>query len=353
MQNRIWTGCLGLVLTAGPSLTIAGSEGVTMVTREAKWTTNLRTQGYTFDELTAPGGLVPNQQIAFGGDDELVVTNDRGSMLKPNRVHAFILETKSGNCVGGDDWGTRGFSSIFGTTGAGYVVKADVGIARYSSGLRKVVATSPHSARMISPDRRTLASWVRRSGHGVTSIVDAETLRPLGVEFLDENVTSICGDQVAYINYANRSRNASVMIRDGKTKFPPYETECDEVQPHFLSKGALAIFGCGRVEVIRIGEGRQFVVKTDGEGIFAAASQDGGRFAFSEVFRGKSDEAKLLSERVSVVDVLQGKAIFVTEIKELRGWKSGESGVALSPNGSLLAVNSAGIVRLFSLETEK
>ena len=52
-------------------------------------------------------------------------------------------------------------------------------------------------------------------------------------------------------------------------------------------------------------------------------------------------------------DVVQRQPVFVTDISDLRSSNLGESsGVALSPNGSSLAINSAGVVRLFALRVQ-
>ena len=63
----------------------------------------------------------------------------------------------------------------------------------------------------------------------------------------------------------------------------------------------------------------------------------------------------MCAERFTVFDVNLRRAIFVAESYDLKGYdlkglSAGHpSGYALSPDGTLLAINSAGTVRLFAL----
>ncbi len=64
--------------------------------------------------------------------------------------------------------------------------------------------------------------------------------------------------------------------------------------------------------------------------------------------------AFLTLERVTVFDVAQRKPVFATDISDLREPYTGaSSGVTLSPDGSSLAINSAGMVRLFALQGQQ
>ena len=101
-------------------------------------------------------------------------------------------------------------------------------------------------------------------------------------------------------------------------------------------------------------EGRVFTAPLKGEtGFFAAGSREGNRFAVIQHFQRPGDPPTICSERITVFDVIQRKPVFVTDISDLKGLTAGQSsGVALSPDGSSLAVDSAGVVRLFALQAK-
>jgi hypothetical protein len=84
-----------------------------------------------------------------------------------------------------------------------------------------------------------------------------------------------------------------------------------------------------------------------------STSPDGSRFAVIQTFSGPGDPSSLSIERVTVFDATRQKAVFATDISDLNGARSGaSSGVALSPDGGSLAINSAGVVRLFALQVQ-
>jgi len=321
-------------------------------TKRPVWTTNLRDQGYTTSELVPPALYGSTRQLAFGSNEELLVA--AGDLPtegpeKPTKVQGFILDVGTGGVVGKANWMTRSRPYIFATARGEYLADTETGLTLYSSGLREVVAKSEYSTRIASPDGRSVAVRTGEPGHGVTLFIDSETLRKTDVEFVNKNVDSISHDRIAYIGWVNRSRNASVFVENSRGEVARYDTQCHEVRPYFISENTLAVVGCDQVEVFDAGGPRLFLHATRGDSSFVGASRDGSRFCIVEAFYGWGHDPGLRSERFTVFDVRSGTAVFTTSIKELGGRKSGRSGAALSPDGSYLAVNSLGVVRLFSL----
>lgn len=340
---------LGLAATTWLSCVMPRVDAGVMETKRPVWTVDLREHGYTVNEFAPPALYGSTRQLAFGTNEELVVAAGDLPTSAPAGVQAFVLDARTGTVASKVDWRTKSRPYVFATTKGEYATNTETGLALYVSGLKRVIAESEHSTKMASPDGRSLAAWESVAGRGVTLFLDSGTLRPTGVEFIGKNVDSISRDRIAYIGWVNRSKNASVLVEDSKGNVARYETACNEVQPHFVSESMLAVVGCDQVEVINAGGPRLFLHATSGDSSFAGASRDGSRFSIVEASYGWGHDPGLRSERFTVFDVRSRTAVFSTNIKELRGRKLGRSGAALSPDGSFLAINSLGVVRLFNL----
>lgn len=319
------------------------------------WTVDLRTKGYSPDPFTITSAPEAARQIAFGSNDELVIIKDSGSFANPNPARAFVLGTKSGDLRNDVRWVTNRWPYIFATAQGNYAVVANDGMVLYSPGLKQIVATAANTAAdKVSPDGYSLAAWKTIPGHGLTYFLNADTLRPTGTQFLDTNVESISPDAIAYIARRKDSTTDSVFVNNGKSTGSRYDTKCDQVQARFVSANVLTIVGCDVMEVVSDGGSELFaeqVLGPLGYSGFAAASRSGNRFAIRQTFDKSGDPPTICTERVTVFDVKSRKAVFVTDVQQLRGFDSGPkaSGIALSPDGRLMAVNSAGVVQLYQL----
>lgn len=145
--------------------------------------------------------------------------------------------------------------------------------------------------------------------------------------------------------------NATVFFRPEDDELHPYDTRCREVRPRFISEDHLVPFGCGELEVISAAGARLFGAHIQGESGLTAVARGGSRIAIFENSYTHAHRPTLKMERFTVFDVKLKGIVSTMEIKELRGRKSGNSGVALSPDGLFLAINSLGIVRFFALPT--
>lgn len=315
-----------------------------------RWVTNLRTQGYGDDKFAPPGAYASIRQIVFGSNGELVVVDDANtSWAAPGHVFGFVLDTRSGKTVNKITWRAKGHAYIYSTEFGHYGVNTATGLALYSAGLATIEVTVPYSAKLASPDGISFAAWKRIPGpHGVTYFLDPHTLKPTGVEYLDKSINTICQDRIAYTGSRKGTHFVRVLGPSG-TVFT-YRTQCSEIRPHFISKNVLAVLGCDRVEVIDTSDGLLFSQDTEEDlAMFSGASRDGNRFVIVEDVYGRGHDPKLRFERFTVIDLAARTSVLIVETKKLRGRRSGGSGGALSPDGTMLAVHSLGIVQLFDI----
>jgi len=316
------------------------------------WKTDLRKSTLNWDDLHAPALFQATRQIAFGSNAELVVAKDSGPFAKPNEVHGFVLDTKNGQILREAHWTSGSWPFLFATSNGKYAVVTDSGMMVYSEGLQSVIATGTHQADKVSPDGRYLSGYENIPGHGVVILIDAETLKPNGGRFQDIYAWSIANNRVAYS--ALRGEKGLAMIQDIGKRVPEYETDCKNIRPNFITSDLLAVLGCERLDIVSLTSRKTSTFTLKGaDAFFVGASRDGSRFAVIQAFAAPGDPPTLSSERITVFDVTRPKAIFATDISDLAGARSGaSSGVALSPDGSSLAINSGGIVRFFPLRTE-
>ena len=248
------------------------------------WTTDLRRLGFIPHEFGGLGKHEASRQIAFGSNEELVVLDPPGTFARPGEVRAFVVETTSGRVVRQARWQIRHSAGVFATAEGGYaVVTADGtsdGTSLFSPGLHSVISGSPYVAQMVSPDRRALKVWTATPGHAVTFFLDAGTLQPTGVEYVNEEVYAVSRDQI--VTRWGRGRREVLAVLGPWGEVFTYETDCDEPYPVFLTKRRIVWGSCDRIEVIDFGQGLLLARETAGFAHVAAVSIDGSRFAIVE-----------------------------------------------------------------------
>lgn len=325
------------------------------LTAKPLWTADLRNHGYVSDAYKTHGRPRAIRQITFGQRDELVVINDGGICGKANPVHAFVLNSKSGAVLNKVKWNSNCWPYIFGTAQGNYAVVTSDGMSVYSSGLSKVLASTPgEAAELASPDGRVIAAWKQIPNHGLTYFLNADTLQPTGREFLDGNVTSVSPEAILHLATRAGSPNQIVLLDDGKSTSASIDTGCGLAGARFLSSAELLILGCDRLRVVNTQGTELFADAKVGNmagSEFGAVSRNGTRFAFIREYDDSGDPSHLRIERITVFDVEARKAIFALDVRDLQGSyaHAHASGVALSPDGSLLAIDSEGIVRVFQI----
>lgn len=305
--------------------------------------------GFAGDEWHTPAEFEAVRQIAFGSNDELVVAIGSGPFAKPNMVHAFALNTKDGRVIAKADWESNNWPFLFATSKGEYAVVNKRGMELFAAGLKKTDTIVPDAAAdKASPDGHYLAVSTTVPGHGVIYFLDATTLKPTGTQIRDTYAWSVGDNSIAAT--ATRSGKTIVEFDDGR-RSAEYQSECSGVRPQFISENLVALLGCDGVEVVSVSGTKVFAGRLDGAPSYGvAASRNGNRFVVSQQFERPGDPPSNCAERFTVLDVNLRRAIFVTESRDLNGLSAGHSsGYALSPGGTLLAINSAGRVRLFAL----
>jgi len=290
------------------------------------------------------------RQIAFVSSDEIVVMRTSRSFPSPSQARAYSLEASSGRVMGQADWtaGTSGW--LFATAEGRCVVNTVDGAIAYSSGLKEVLATSPHSIRWASPDGLVLAAWYvqKEPRHGVTEFLDPRTLEPIGVKFLDQSVESIAGDRIAY--RASNENGHLVVVRGPQGQVGAFHTACD-ARPDFVNADVLVASGCDRFDVAQADGKLLFFGPSSENEWFAAAARDGRRFVLSRGSHSMSHWSSLRAESFTVFDLERKTAIARLKVPAAHGVLHADShaGAALSPDGARLAILSGGVVRLYRL----
>ncbi|MBI3450849.1 MAG: hypothetical protein HY049_18285 [Acidobacteria bacterium] len=289
--------------------------------------------------------------MAFGSSRELVVLDDRSLVPTPSDIHAFVLDAISGSVVNQTKWQSKWHCMLFGNAAEGYVVVTEKGTSVWSAGMKEVTAASPETGKDASPDGSVFAAWSGefRPGHGATFFLDTQTLKPTGVEVLDTYVSSVSRDHMAHVAYREGTKNGTVLYAPEDDAWKPYDSDCPEPGPLFVTNDLVAVFGCRKMRVVDTSGSLVFTARLGRESGSAATARDGSRFAVFENTYTIAHWPKLVEERFTVFDVKGKGPIAIIKIDELRGRTDGNSGAALSPDGSLLAVNSMGVVRLYAL----
>ena len=324
-------------------------------TIEPVWTLDLISQGY--QPPVTNGHSKSGRQVAFGSDDEVVVLNDSSSCSKHNQAIAFVLDADSGRLRQKREFVSNCWPYVFGTAANGYAVMTNGGMALYSARFEKQIAIQPDvAAEHVSPDGKSIGAWKQIPGHGKTYFVSSRTLKPTGREFLDRNVIAVSETSIANVVTRLGSANQIVLIDDGVHEPRELSTECGQVQVTFLSTDTLAILGCKRLRVISLKAGEFISIAhsgISGKDWLSATSRNGERFATLQtgITPGNDGPDLIDFERISVFDVRKKQPVFTVEVKRLHGLDvpSHSSGLALSPSGKSLVVNSEGAVQMFNL----
>lgn len=343
-------GALILLLAAATAAGFVGGARALADTAEGgpAWKLDLRPSGYSDEDFTAPDAITAADQIAFGSPEELVVVRDTGVARKPIQVRAFVINAVSGKLTGRQEWTRRnGPANIHATAHGTYLAYTSDGQAVFTAGLERTERIS-QAVRMVSPDGCYFTTSEAVPGHAITRFFDAASFDPTGTEFVNMTVDSIAADRIAYMAVQGDKRRVAV-VETAQSRAYPFSTTCKVIQPRFISDGVLAVFGCNRLDVVTISGDSLFSTDIERETRWmAVASRDGSRFAIQSPHLGGGEFTRIQSETVRVFDVEQRREVFATAVQERHGRK-GESGVALSPDGKALAVNSVGIVQYFRL----
>lgn len=332
-----------LVVLAGFSPAHAGSDRTGLL-----WTLNLREHGLTRDPTLPPEAMDAVHQLAFGSRGELVILgrpSRRGPIL---RVLAYVLDARTGKLLGQREWKTISEPFIAGTVTGNFAVNWEHGTVLYSAGLESEIRTSEIFVQMASPDGRRLAAQHIVNGRNMWIGFDSESLEVDGTSYLSGVAPSISATGVAEAIYPPEGGHP-VRIRNQAGDQVDFRPDCKAVNPFFLSDLALAVIGCGQFTIIDTAGHPLLSGRAQLGHDYFSAARDGSRVVLNEARFAGGGHGALRDEVFTVFDLPEGHPVFTVRNKELHGEDLARSGAALSPDGSLLAINSWGIVKVFRL----
>jgi hypothetical protein len=321
----------------GSAVTSDAMHGQIQEAGDPVWTVDLRGHGYeVYSDGQAPQGS--DKDLAFRDNGEMVVLG------YTSKVRAFVIDTQSGRVVRTRDWIRRGDSAVFATSEGNYAV-LDGGTILYGPGLVDEVFRSPHFVSMVSPNGRRFAARTNPVRGTVWIAIDADTLAESGTlpHFYDGTLAEQSTAQV--VLRAGQGPSVEIATMD---KTPAmYQPNWGKGRPYFVSENVLVVRGPERFDVITI-DGQRLFTEPGGwnDGTHISTSRDGRRMAVTRE-RYSGHWQLLKSEQVTVFDLEAKRAIWTVKNKEMKGSFSDHSGIALSPDGSLLAIHSRGIVKIF------
>jgi hypothetical protein len=347
LRPLLLTGTM-VAVGANSCARIPPQEGHSSLSQEATWEADLGSYGFVLDEYEWAARVDPERQIAFGNGGHIVILNQSMGTDGRTKVRAFVVDSGTGNVTNRLEW-TRGTPAyVFATASGNYAVLGESGTIMYSGDLSIEITSSPYSVEMVSPDGNRFAARTRRNGKEVWITMDAQTLEEAGVLPTGAG-SSISGTGVAWLRSSpGEGRVVEILPNAG----PPVKLKAapGTERPYFVSEHAIVLVAEGRFDVVSdVGE-HLFSGIVDDDGHHFSSSRGGSRIALTQQ-RWSEVKGGLATEMITVFDLEQKAPIWAREDKELRGEPNARSAVALSPDGSMIAIRSSRRVKLFRLPT--
>jgi len=303
------------------------------------WRLDLRPQGYPLPEWGGTTAPSERDKIAFGGNDEIVVLGDTHSFPKPSRVEAYVIATATGKVTARAAWTVALRPHLFATAAGQYAMLTTDGTVLRAGGLGREVARSPGTLAMASPDGLSLLVETPEStpGRAIKGLLNADTLHQNGAVFINRDIESASRTGAACVGHQDGSSTATILVEDGMRSLAPRDIAYAEVHPGLLGEEVMAILGCGRMEVVRVGGPVLLETPVGANTALATVARDGSRFAIIEADWIWRDVPRLRGETLRIFDLGIKAELCVVPLTTLRGSDfPASSGAALSPDGSLL-----------------
>lgn len=313
------------------------------------WTVDLVPHGFVLDEWSQ--GL-PERMIAFSNDDEVVVLDQNFRESYDSTVQVFVLDARSGKprdpIVA---WTMQTSSGIFSVSGGGYAVLDEQGTSLYGPGFHRTDFKSSLSAEMVSPNGARLAARNRKNGKSVWVAIDPKTMTETGELLSDQ--PSISEIAIADIQLKStgapewRTRPGLRIQTSGLPEITlPLLSGAE--RPLFVAEHALVLVNGDSFDVLSdIGE-HLFTGSVGGDWHQFAGCRNGSRMALVQQ-RWSELRGIISRETITVFDLARMSPIWTTTNKKMGKVRS--SGVALSPDCSLVAIRTGSLVRVFKLPT--
>jgi hypothetical protein len=353
-------------------------------------TFDLRPLGYTLPTIERYVRAMSflDNAAAFLDEDTLAVSyfvkNDHPDFSRRDGApsghvlfRSAFVDARTGSVSAQRTWSNAGYWNAFLPMENGsFFVQANDWISVYSRDLhilvkRRLVYPGDLLPRFeVSPSGRTLYSFQDWQPPGARSwITQIGLLDPVTLELKQEQITPMHSDETVSDRQVVYRINPAQLILEsyspesssGTVKTPPRDSEVGKrlrdsrcTSMAFVSNSVLAIGGaCSHL--ILLGTGGLFSDGLMADLYFKGrtvggdfhSSRDGSRLAF--IRYGTNDRAKQRAFEVEVYDIGERKVVFESEISPSSRIKMA---IALSPNGSQLAVVIDNIVRVWQLPTK-
>jgi hypothetical protein len=285
--------------------------------------------------------------IVFGSNSEIVVLGHQPITIghMDQQVTAYALDAATGEIRGKREWTNYGSSAVFASADGKYAV-IDHGTRLYSAGLTDEVARTTKAVRCASPDGGRFAAVFRPNKAEEWASLSSESLDEQGV-LVDVASPSISDDSLAGTR-RTRSGSSEIVIESPNRAPVIYTPKWGTGRPQFVSNSVILVIGHRNYDAVSK-EGKCIFTGTlSDDQPYVTSSRAGNRVAIVErSYRGSREE--LTGESVRVLDLGDGRVVWSLALTALRGQYENVSQVALSPDGTSIAVLSLGQVTLYRI----
>jgi hypothetical protein len=350
-------------------------------------TLDLRSLGYlppvaerdirSLDFLDAPVAFLDSETLAVS----FLVANEHPGFSKrdapvgsPVLFHTVLLDPLNGHVHQQRSWANAGdWLTFLPLHNSHFLVQDADRIGVYSKDLSEIASAKIHLTGdlyprfAVSPSGDTLFAFsdsydAKNSWRTRIDMLDPDNLTPKSSTFTAGHRFETTSDtQVVYAAAMEPPIPLHLFVHntDGTSHskthelFDPGQTTAKTIASSrcstatFVSDSVLVISGdCGHLFLARTGEIFQEINDVDFRfGSDFRASREGNRFAFSRS-RSKPNSDKVFNVEVCVYDIQRKRIIFTVPVIPLPQFKLG---YALSPDGSLLALQSDNLLRVWTL----
>jgi hypothetical protein len=317
------------------------------------WSLDLREFGYG-DGINVANRFAALRQITFVDAETIAVSfvsssSEEGPLMR--RGHVALVDAETGKLRRSIQWDCDGHCNpyVF-STSAGHLLVSDYGtLDLYSASLehlRRIQFPAGTRVVHISPDGSTVAREEGKPGEPLAVFMDSETFEETGPRFAS-NVRAISNRKLAREAWPAGSRYPAVYVQAPDAPEFEFHPKCRSALPHFISEDKLVVANCSELSVIT-DQGQ--IIFADrfprAEVSIAASARNGNRFAVSVTAHRGWDPPVLHDELVVVYEVSARKRILAIRIRPLPYI---QTRAALSSDGSMLATDAGGELRLYRL----
>jgi hypothetical protein len=365
------------VVPAASAQTNSQAFEPTLSNDRAVWEMDMRKYGYK----SHVRGKDDHWSVGFAGNDNLVLrwttpddhdTDAKNGPLarRPSHLHALVLDARTGRKKNIQEWSTSTlYATIRPVANGSFVVCTGTAIQLFSHDFtlireQPLSRFGPCAADQVSPSGRSVSidSGVDRDYE--RTLMEVESFKPLAtwsrealnVDFTDDLLVANCRPN---FEVCIRKKNQPWRSFD----FPEMAKQLGaskRIKPFFVGDLTLVLAAPRDMAVATLEGTLLFRISLPSKYLFGSHARSGGgeRFAMIETkMRGETNEFLDMSafpsdDHVVVYDVQERKAIYarkVTGTSPWPPWIEHRNRIALSPDGTLLAIFDNGIVGIYEV----